>query len=541
MKVTAFKKIRVAVSLIFFLFTLSLFLDYRNVFPSSIYAKILFLQFVPSFIKFISLAGIGAVGFLVVLLLTLFSGRVYCSSICPLGTFQDVISFLSRKMKKKKKKKREFLRYEKGKKWWRYSFLALAVVPFLGGTIFFINLLDPYSSFGKISSHLFRPLLIIANNLIAFLFEKMNMYLVYPFEFKGVEIFSFSLALIIFLVVVYLSFTKGRLYCNTVCPVGTLLGFVSKFAFVKIAIDEKKCKSCGICERVCKSNCIDKINKTVDFDRCVSCFNCFDVCPTDGMKFEYGFFSSPKNDKVKIEATSSRELNEHDEKVLYSKRNFLFNTFAYAVGLTGITLSQIKINPKKASKVSIFRKNPVTPPGSKSRTNFTQNCTACHLCVSVCPTQVLQPAYLEYGLLGMFQPRMDFQTGFCNYECNLCGEVCPTGAISSVSLEAKKLTQLGKAKFVKDNCIVNTENTDCGACSEHCPTKAVNMVPYKNKLVIPEVKEEFCIGCGACEFACPTKPYKAIYVEGNPKHLNAKINKEKKIEQKVDYKEEFPF
>jgi len=136
---------------------------------------------------------------------------------------------------------------------------------------------------------------------------------------------------------------------------------------------------------------------------------------------------------------------------------------------------------------------------------------------------------------------MDYQMGFCNFECKLCGDVCPTSAISPISLEEKKLKQLGKAKFVKDNCIVNTENTDCGACSEHCPTKAVNMVPYKNKLVIPEVKDEFCIGCGACEFACPTKPYKAIYVEGNPKHLTAKINKEKKIEQEVDYKEEFPF
>jgi len=539
MNVTALKKIRVAVSFIFFMLTLSLFLDYRNIFPSTIYSIILFLQFIPSFIKFLSLAGIGAVGFIAVLLLTLFSGRVYCSSICPLGTFQDVISYLSRKLKKKKKK-REFLRYEKGKSWWRYSFLALAIIPFFGGTIFFVNLLDPYSSFGKMSAHLFRHLLIAANNSIAFLLEKMNLYIVYPFEFKGVDIFSFSLAVTIFLVVAYLSFTKGRMYCNTVCPVGTLLGLVSKFAFIKIAIDESKCKACGICERVCKSNCIDKVNKTVEFDRCVACFNCFDVCPTDGMKFEYGF-TSIKNVKQKTETTLSSELSQHDEGVIHSKRNFLFNTFVYVVGLTGISLSQIKIIPKKASKVAIFRKNPVTPPGSKSRINFAQNCTSCHLCVSVCPTQVLQPAYLEYGLLGMFQPRMDYQTGFCNFECKLCGEVCPTGAISKSSLPEKKLTQLGKVKFVKDNCIVNTENTDCGACSEHCPTKAVNMVPYKNKLVIPEVKDEFCIGCGACEFACPTKPYKAIYVEGNPTHLTAKINKEKRIEQKVDYKEEFPF
>ncbi len=537
MNVTVLKKIRVAVSLLFFLFTLSLFLDYRNILPSSVYSKILFLQFTPSFIKFLSLAGLGAIGFIVVLLLTLFSGRVYCSSICPLGTLQDVISFLSRKSKNKKKK-REFLQYEKGKNWWRYSFLAAAVISFLGGTIFFINLLDPYSSFGKISSHLFRPLLITFNNSIAFLFEKMNLYIVYPFEYKGVEIFSFSLALAIFLLVVYLSFTKGRLYCNTICPVGTLLSLVSKYSFVKIAVDEKNCKSCGICERVCKSNCIDTKKKTVDFDRCVACFNCFDVCPTAGMKFEYGFLSSSKKNSQNIEET---RLSEREEKISHSKRNFLLNTLVYAVGLTGISLSQIKITPKKESKVAVFRKNHVTPPGSQSRNNFTQNCTSCHLCVSICPTQVLQPAYLEYGLLCMFQPRMDYLTGFCNFECKLCGDVCPTSAISPISLEEKKLKQLGKAKFVKDNCIVNTENTDCGACSEHCPTKAVNMVPYKNKLVIPEVKDEFCVGCGACEFACPTKPYKAIYVEGNPKHLTAKINKEKKLEKKVDYKEEFPF
>ena len=542
MNVTVLKKIRVAVTLLFFLLTLSLFLDYRNILPPSVYSKVLFLQFIPSFIKFISIVGLSAIGFIVILLLTLFSGRIYCSSICPLGTLQDVISFLSRKSKKKKgKKKREFFRYEKSKNWWRYSFLALAVVPFLGGTIFFVNLLDPYSSFGKISAHLFRPLLISANNSIAFLFEKMNLYIVYPFEFKGLEIFSFLLALTIFLVVAYLSFTKGRLYCNTVCPVGTLLGLISKYSFVKIAVDEKSCKSCGICERVCKSNCIDTKKKTVDFDRCVACFNCLDVCPTDGMKFEHGFLSPSKNKLIKPEHEQVCELDTQEEKIFHSKRNFLFNTFVYAVGLTGITLSQVKITPKKKSKVAVIRKNPVTPPGSQNRNNFAEHCTSCHLCVSVCPTHVLQPAYLEYGLLGMFQPRMDFQTGFCNFECKLCGDVCPTSAIFPIFLEEKKLKQLGKANFVKDNCIVNTENTDCGACSEHCPTKAVNMVPFKNKLLIPEVKEEFCIGCGACEFACPTKPYKAIYVEGNPKHLTAKVNKEKKLEQKVDYKEEFPF
>jgi ferredoxin len=136
---------------------------------------------------------------------------------------------------------------------------------------------------------------------------------------------------------------------------------------------------------------------------------------------------------------------------------------------------------------------------------------------------------------------MEYLSGYCNYDCILCTEVCPSGALLPVPLEEKKLAQLGVAKFVKENCIVETEGTDCGACSEHCPTKAVNMVPYKGRLVIPEVKSDYCIGCGACEHACPTKPYKAIYVDGHAVHKVAKKAEVKKIEQKVDYKEEFPF
>jgi ferredoxin len=145
-----------------------------------------------------------------------------------------------------------------------------------------------------------------------------------------------------------------------------------------------------------------------------------------------------------------------------------------------------------------------------------------------------------YGLKGILQPRMDYITSFCNYECKLCGDVCPTGAILPLLLEEKKLTQLGKAKFVKENCVVETQKTDCGACSEHCPTKAVQMMPYWRNLTIPEVTEDICVGCGACEYACPTDP-KSIYVEGNPTHQQAKEPRQEKLDVDIDYKEEFPF
>jgi formate hydrogenlyase subunit 6/NADH:ubiquinone oxidoreductase subunit I len=134
---------------------------------------------------------------------------------------------------------------------------------------------------------------------------------------------------------------------------------------------------------------------------------------------------------------------------------------------------------------------------------------------------------------------MDFGASYCNFECTVCTEICPSGAMRKMTVEEKKLNQAGRVVFIKQNCVVYTENTDCGACTEHCPTKAVTMVPYKNSR-LPEVKPEYCIGCGACEHACPTRPYRAIYVDGNPVHLIAK-KKEPEKKQEVNLKDDFPF
>ena len=134
---------------------------------------------------------------------------------------------------------------------------------------------------------------------------------------------------------------------------------------------------------------------------------------------------------------------------------------------------------------------------------------------------------------------MDYHNGFCAYECIRCVETCPTGALFPLSLDAKKLTQVGKSVFIEDNCIVKTEKTACGACAESCPTKAVHMVPYEGTLVIPETTEDICIGCGHCEFACPTTPYKAIYVNGNTEHLAAGIPENTQTE--LTRPDEFPF
>lgn len=521
MKIAHLKKVRVIISLTFFLALLLLFMDFGNILSPRYTNYFTFLQFIPSAIKFAGLVGLSAAGFIIIMLLTLLFGRVYCSTICPLGTLQDLFSFLSRKLKKKK-----YYSKKKSYKTLRYLLLGLTILSLFTGYMIIVIWLDPYSNFGRIITLLIKPIFIFINNSAAFILIKNRIFYLNPVEIIYPSFYLLLFPLFVFSVVAYLSLKEGRLFCNSVCPVGSFLSILSKFSLLKIDIEAKNCIGCKLCERVCKAGCIDRENKVIDFERCVSCYNCFTVCPSEGVKYKFRY-KSKKN----------ISLSETD----YGKRKFITNTLSYLAVFSGLSYAQRKIVSKLPSKVAVKKKFPVSPPGSLSIEHLKDKCTACHLCVSSCPSQVLQPSYLEYGFIGMMQPMMNYEKSFCNYDCIICSQVCPTGAIMPVKLESKKLTQLGKANFIKENCIVYTEGTDCGACSEHCPTKAVNMVPYKNKLVIPEVTGDYCIGCGACEFACPVKPYKAIYVDGNPVHFTAKKKELKKIEEKVNYKGDFPF
>jgi ferredoxin len=190
-------------------------------------------------------------------------------------------------------------------------------------------------------------------------------------------------------------------------------------------------------------------------------------------------------------------------------------------------------------QLEVLATHVAVPPGAINREHFTGICTACHLCVSACPTGVLQPSLFEYGFFGMMQPFMDYDTNFCNHECVRCTEVCPNGAILPLTKDMKLTTQIGIARFEKQNCVVYVDETSCGSCSEHCPTKAVRMVPYKGELTIPEITPDICVGCGACEYACPVTPFKAIVVDGHLQHQTAQKPPEETLEEKP--LEDFPF
>jgi ferredoxin len=518
------KKIRVVVSLLFLIFTGVLFLDLAQVFPESLINKITFLQFAPSLINFLSSPSILVAGFILVLLLTLFAGRLYCSTICPLGILQDVLSYVGRRFGIKRRYK-----YKKPLNWVRYPILILTIVVMASGSLWLVTLLDPYSNFGRIVNNLFRPVFVLLNNLVAIAFEAAGNYSVSRIDWKGLSLLTFSYSLALLAVVTLLALTRGRLYCNTLCPVGILLGRFARASAFRIRLDRLACTQCGKCSVVCKAECIDVKTREVDFERCVGCLNCLAPCPDNGVNFEFAWQRSGKQ-------------QEQDSKRNFIKSAGLLLLSALAIPSSGQAKRQRGQGQGRNSKepIPVPRENHVMPPGAGTRYDYTSRCTACQLCVSSCPTQVLQPAVNELGFFFMMVPYMDYNTSFCNFECTRCTEVCPTGALQPLALDDKKLTQLGKVKFIKRNCIVKIDGTDCGACSEHCPTKAVYMIPFRGNLMIPEVNEDICIGCGACEYACPTDP-KSIYVEGNREHVFADKPVEEELDKEIDYKEDFPF
>ena len=520
MKLGNLKKVRVAVSLTFLVLTGWSFLDIYYATPPSWMTTILFLQFTPSLLKFLTLLSFSAAGFLIALLATILFGRVYCSTVCPLGTLQDLVTFAARKLLSKK-----YHRPQKPFHVIRHGLLSFTVLTALGGSLTIVNLLDPLSSFGRILSNVARPVLASAHNVLAFALESVNLYTLYPVPVKALALASIAVPGLTLAILVWMSFRHGRLYCNTICPLGAFLGLLSNFSVYRITVNKDHCIGCNLCEQACKSGCIDKKLKVLDFTRCVGCYNCLAVCPSNGLEFQN---------------ILARKTSSGMEKTDFKRREMLYNSGMLITAAFGTTQTGMKkIISSKDSTVAVVKTMPLAAPGGRSIEHFTARCTACHLCVSACPSQVLSPSFLEYGLAGIMQPRMDYNEGFCNYECVACSQVCPSGAILPITQEEKKLTQIGAAKFVKDNCIAYTEEKDCGACSEHCPTKAVRMVPYK-KTVAPEVKEEYCIGCGACEHACPTMPFKAIYVDGKAVHSFAKKPEVKKLDEK-QLKEEFPF
>ena len=489
------RKIRIILAAIFFVGVTLLFLDFTGTLHAWLgwMAKVQFLPAVLA-MNFVVVA--------VLLLLTLLFGRVYCSVICPLGVMQDVISWIHGKTKKKNRFR---FSYSPAKKWLRYTVLALFVAGLVFGAHSIAILIAPYSAYGRIAGNLFAPLYQWANNFFAWIAERADSYAFYSVDVWIKSVSTFVISAVTFVIIAVLAWKNGRTWCNTICPVGTVLGFFSKFSLFAPVIDTEKCRNCGLCGKQCKSACINMKEHEIDYSRCVACMDCIDTCKDGAIHY-----ARRKGSPAKAEKTADK-----------GRRAFLVSS-AIAGTAAAAKAQEMKVDGGLTAierAVKPQRQTPLVPAGSLSLKNFTDHCTACQLCVSVCPNQVLRPST---SLMTLMQPEMSYERGYCRPECTRCSDICPAGAIRPITREEKSSIQIGHAVVNLDNCVVNADGVSCGNCARHCPAGAIKMVrknPEDPKsLMIPTVNEERCIGCGACENLCPARPFTAIHVEGHEVH-----------------------
>ena len=265
-------KIRKILAGIFFVGITLLFLD----FTGSIHAWLGWMakiQFLPAVLAL----NFGVV--IALVLLTLLMGRIYCSVICPLGILQDIFGWLGKKVKKNR------YTYSKPMNILRYVMLGVLVVALVAGVGSIAALLAPYSAFGRIASTFLAPVYQWGNNLLATWAESVDSYAFYSVDVWLKGGITFVVALVTLTVLFVLAFKNGRTYCNTICPVGTVLGFLSRFSYLKPVIDTSKCNGCGLCAKNCKASCIDSKNHAIDYSRCVVCLDCIDKCRQGAIKY----------------------------------------------------------------------------------------------------------------------------------------------------------------------------------------------------------------------------------------------------------------
>jgi polyferredoxin len=571
MNAALYRRIKITVAALTLGFCALAFADIGNWVSAPVARAAFWPQFIPSLLNTLNGFAWISAGCIAVIILTLLLGRVYCAMLCPLGVLMDFSAWLARRTGKRRK-----LPYRPGRTWLRIPVVLTCTIGLLVGTTLPIALLDPYSLFGKITAATLRPLLGTINHWIA------ATGAIHPVDVSPVAWTSAFIAFGLLAPVIITAVFRGRLWCNTLCPVGAVLGFFSKYALFRLKIANSACVACSMCERVCPAQCIDFKNHKIDHSRCIMCLDCVTSCKRSGislrccLKIGRDAFPTRPRDRKENEKSAfdrvilipitrtfrkkvpasiifSQPLSRNPSKIspaIHPKTNPETNSLpstnrrlflTSVLTLPAAALASTANSRNSPVELTQHNKRAVLPPGAQSLAHFQSRCTACHLCVTNCPDQVLRPSITQHGLAGFLQPYQDFTVAFCSYNCSNCSQICPTGAIRPITIEERRLVRTGTAEFFEDRCVVKTKGTSCGACSEHCPTQAVHMVPWKNGITIPEIEPDLCIGCGGCEFICPVRPDKAIIVNGLAIHERAKkiiLGQENTI-RKIEV--EFPF
>ena len=457
-------------------------------------------QFTPALVSIFSGS---AAAFIILIVVTILFGRVYCSFLCPLGIFQDIIIRVSDIARKRANGGRvPKKKYRKPHNTLRYSILAVTgFITLALGSAYPLALLDPYSNYGKICTQIFSSVEIAITNGLSGIFPSMF----YTQEYARLSLQSFIFALVFLFIIVLFSAFRGRLYCNSICPVGSFLGVLSGISLFKPQIEKDKCVKCNLCAGNCKSNCIDLETKEIDITRCIACYNCLVSCKRGGVKLVPTWFTGKKK---------KNDDKEHDSIENKGRRNALIAMGGFAAAaVAGKYLSGR--GKSGGTLLDEDSQGCIMPAGAGNLNSFKNSCTACYACIAACPEQIIKPAAFEYGIDGIMLPVLKYDNGYCRYDCNKCSQTCPNGALTHIALEVKQKTSIAVAQYDASSCVIVTDGVRCGACRRNCPAGAIEMKenPAVPGQFLPSIDAAKCIGCGACKDVCPGMP-KAIEIKG---------------------------
>lgn len=434
---------------------------------------------------------------------TLVFGRIYCSSVCPMGYLQDIFARIPR-LTRRMRSKRPY-RPKSDKSGLRLTWLMLTAITTVAGMPLILSLFDPYAAFGRISGLLAKPAVLAATG--------QNVVIG---SLAGISVAALTL-----IAIGYASFRNGRSFCNTFCPVGSALGLVSRFSIFRIDINTDRCIHCNKCVRACKTGCIDLREATVDMSRCVVCFDCLPQCDNNAIRYTPRRYrlATPLMIKVSAPQTSAgisipaspaaADTSSDRSRRPVDRRRFLASGIILAVA-PAVIAAEKKVRhfmPAIPQQDSTTACRPVTPPGIATMSDFLRKCISCGACVAACPANVIRLSSTHYGLQHPLHPMLSFDDSYCRYNCTRCSKVCPTGALEPLSLEEKHTEAIGLATVNPKLCI------GCRKCVIRCPRSAITMVRNADRY-IAAVDHSGCIGCGSCQYICPATPARAITVTG---------------------------
>lgn len=411
------------------------------------------------------------------LVATLIFGRIYCSTVCPLGSLIDLFSSVLRSRK-------SHYTYCMPSDRLRLSVLVIAVICVLFGVTVVIAVIDPYSAFARIITACIRP---------------------FSIGIAGLLVAVATLA-----VIVIVSRRNGRLLCNTICPVGTILGNISRISVYHADINTDLCTNCGRCADVCPSQCINLNDHVVDLSRCVVCFDCMDVCPNSAITYRRGRHQLSVPLMMRVAGNTRVSATEASGTDLMNRRGFIAGAVA-AAGSWAVCAAPGRM---VEGATPLRPLNHVTPPGSSSREDYLRRCTGCGACVAVCPTGVLSMSVRQFGMRHALVPVLDFDKSYCRPDCVGCSQVCPTKALTPLTPDEKQTVVIGRARISPSNCMLYVNSEPCSVCLRRCTHGAVSISEADGGRWLPHVDPLLCVGCGICASSCPSKPYGAIVIEG---------------------------